>query len=306
MHLMIMHWFFLHLQRLFTDASALVRGGVIAFLLSFLSGGGALADSTCVDLTTVGKTPVTIASISERAELMLTDGRTIRLSGLAFFDEARAASAMRDIVHETSASLPLISSSTDRWGRYSGQIAIIRDGRTELLAESLVEHGVALMRSDDALSFGGGRRASSVLSAAACLKRLEVLEAEARRGKRGIWGEPYALPIETNDSHRLLQLEGQFIVVSGKVISIGERRAMTFLNFGHSWRRDFSVMIARDEWDKMVREGISAQTLINKRVLVRGNLLVRENALGQKNMEAGIAPLIRLSGARNISIMDTD
>ena len=114
------------------------------------------------------------------------------------------------------------------------------------------------------------------------------------------------MPLLAEDVPKLKQYQGRFVVVTGRVLSVNERRAMTFVNFGRVWSRDFFVEIARADWEKMAEDGISAKTLEGKRVMVRGDLMIREIAGGRERRDTGGAPAIRLSVARSISVLDMD
>jgi hypothetical protein len=59
------------------------------------------------------------------------------------------------------------------------------------------------------------------------------------------------------------------------VISVGERRERTYLNFGRDWSKDFSVTIPRRIWRVLKERGIDATTLQGREVRVRGIIEVR-------------------------------
>ena len=77
-----------------------------------------------------------------------------------------------------------------------------------------------------------------------CAAVLTAAEAEARQAKRGIWADPAAIK-NTESPGDILAGIGRFTVVEGKVLSVRQAGATTYLNFGRNWTRDFAVTISR-------------------------------------------------------------
>ena len=63
---------------------------------------------------------------------------------------------------------------------------------------------------------------------------------------------------------------GRFTVVEGKVLSIRQAGATTYLNFGRNWTRDFAVTISRRVAAAHAAAGIGLKSLENRRIRVRG------------------------------------
>jgi hypothetical protein len=63
---------------------------------------------------------------------------------------------------------------------------------------------------------------------------------------------------------------GRFTVVEGKVLSVREAGATTYLNFGRNWTRDFAVTISRRMIAAFGAAGIALKSLENRRIRVRG------------------------------------
>ena len=158
--------------------------------------------------------------------------------------------------------LPL--GAPDRWGR---RTAILRlagpaspTSRPVDVAELLVAEGLA--RVDP------GERDEL------CRPDLLVLEGAARGHRLGIWaagGEP----LPAGEPERLRERAGHFVLVEGRVASVGERDARTYINFGRDFARDFAATVPKRNWDAMKRAGLSAAALTGKTVRVRGILEVR-------------------------------
>jgi hypothetical protein len=102
-----------------------------------------------------------------------------------------------------------------------------------------------------------------------CAAGLGVAEAQARQAKRGIWSNPAAIQSAANPGTILARI-GQFIVVEGKVVSVREAGATTYINFGRRWTRDFAVTISRRVVPAFEAAGIALKSLENRRIRVRG------------------------------------
>jgi hypothetical protein len=63
---------------------------------------------------------------------------------------------------------------------------------------------------------------------------------------------------------------GRFMVVEGKVLSVRQAGATTYVNFGRNWTRDFAVTISRRVLPSFEAAGISLKSLENRRIRVRG------------------------------------
>jgi hypothetical protein len=63
---------------------------------------------------------------------------------------------------------------------------------------------------------------------------------------------------------------GRFTVVEGKVLSVRQAGATTYLNFGRNWTRDFAVTISRRMLPAVESAGLALKSLENRRIRVRG------------------------------------
>lgn len=256
---------------------------------------------------------IAVARVVDHEELVLADGRMLRLAGLASIDDAGMLDALRR--HSTrGVRVVALAEKPDRWGRLEAVLAVQGSAGEVLLAELLVEEGVAVWRGDSPLTTRmAGSELVSALSGS-YRERLLALEGDARRARRGGWGGASPMPLAAEDRARLKQYEGRYVVIVGRVTSVGERRKMTFINFGDVWSRDFSVFITRDDWDRMAKEGVTGESLKGRRVMVRGDLLFRKTTRGSLDGgsegslhgNTGRAPVIRLSVIHGISIQDSD
>ena len=60
------------------------------------------------------------------------------------------------------------------------------------------------------------------------------------------------------------------MLVEGKVLSVRQAGATTYLNFGRNWTRDFAVTIPRRALANLAATGLEPKALENKRIRVRG------------------------------------
>ena len=102
-----------------------------------------------------------------------------------------------------------------------------------------------------------------------CAAVLAAAEAEARRARRGIWADPAAIKNAESPGDILAGI-GRFTVVEGRVLSVRQAGATTYLNFGRNWTRDFAVTISRRVAAALEAAGISLKSLENRRIRVRG------------------------------------
>ena len=63
---------------------------------------------------------------------------------------------------------------------------------------------------------------------------------------------------------------GRFMVVEGKVLSVRQAGAMTYLNFGRNWTRGFAVTISKRTLPAFESAGMTLKSLENRRIRVRG------------------------------------
>ena len=69
---------------------------------------------------------------------------------------------------------------------------------------------------------------------------------------------------------RLQAERGQFALVEGKVLSVGESGATIYVSFGRRWTRDFTVTILRRLQRSFTAAGIEPKKLEGRRIRARG------------------------------------
>ena len=98
---------------------------------------------------------------------------------------------------------------------------------------------------------------------------LAAAEAAARQAKRGIWADSSAIK-NAESADDILAGIGRFMVVEGKVLSVRQAGATTYLNFGRNWTRGFAVTISRRMMAAFEAAGIAPKSLENRKIRVRG------------------------------------
>lgn len=207
-------------------------------------------------LETVSKAAV--SEVVDSRSLRLADGGTIHLAGIEPFGllasdpdpmEAELRKRIVDLVGNREVDIQTVAVEPDRYGRLSAIVAI--DGR--LLQEIVAREGLVV-------AFAGG-------NALPCFERILAAETEARKEHRGFWtGEvPAARP------EALASWIGRFAIFEGRVISVGNRRAWTYLNFGFRWSEDVTAEIAAEDRELFGGEAVLL-ALAGQRVRVRGFL----------------------------------
>jgi hypothetical protein len=102
-----------------------------------------------------------------------------------------------------------------------------------------------------------------------CASILTTAEAEARQAKRGAWADPAAIKNAESPGDILAGI-GRFTIVEGKVLSVRQAGATTYLNFGRNWTQGFAVTISRRMIPAFEAAGILLKSLENRRIRVRG------------------------------------
>ncbi|MGB8397501.1 thermonuclease family protein [Bradyrhizobium sp.] len=194
-----------------------------------------------------------VAAVIDARSFRLEDGREFRLAGIEPADQAKGAAALAAMVTGRQVSLHGEDDTPDRYGRQSA-LAFLTGADNPVQSE-LLRQGAALVSTDVAQ-----RDCAAILTAA---------EAEARQAKRGAWADPTAIK-NAESSGDILSGIGRFGVVEGKVLSVRQAGATTYLNFGRNWTRDFAATISRRIMPTIEAAGLSPKSLENRRIRIRG------------------------------------
>jgi endonuclease YncB( thermonuclease family) len=196
-----------------------------------------------------------VAEILDARTFRLADGREVRLAGIepVASEKANRASALSAIIAGREVTLSGEDDAPDRYGR---QPAFVFLASSETSVQGL------LLAQGEAL-------VSATVTNKDCALVLTAAEAAAREAKQGTWANPAAIKNAESPGDILAGI-GRFTVVEGKVLSVRQAGATTYLNFGRNWTRDFAVTISRRMVPAVEAAGIVLKSLENRRIRVRG------------------------------------
>jgi endonuclease YncB( thermonuclease family) len=92
-------------------------------------------------------------------------------------------------------------------------------------------------------------------------------ERAARERRLGIWAHPYYRVLDATETPKFIDT---FQIVEGRVVNATVVKRRGYLNFGHDWRSDFTVMIAPGDAAMLAAAGLTAAGLEGRRLRVRG------------------------------------
>lgn len=198
-----------------------------------------------------------VAAVIDGRSFRLEDGREVRLAGIepVISEKAKAnrTSALAAVVAGHDVTLSGEDDTPDRYGRQPAFVFL--DHSDALVQSQLLAQGEALV--------------AATVTDKDCALHLNAAEATARRAKLGIWADPAAIKNAESPGDILAGI-GRFTVVEGKVLSVRQAGATTYLNFGRNWTRDFAVTISRRMIPAIEATGTALKSLENRRIRVRG------------------------------------
>jgi endonuclease YncB( thermonuclease family) len=202
-----------------------------------------------------------VTEIADAHTLHLEDGRDISLAGIEPIVGSAKEDSKAALAAIVSGREVTVRSQEDTPDRYGREAAFVFLQATDTPVQvALLSRGAALVAADVA-----DRDCEAILMAA---------EAAARRDKRGFWADPSAIKNAESPGDILTGI-GRFTVVEGRVLSVRQAGATTYLNFGRNWRRDFAVTIPKRVLPAFEAAGIVLKSLENQKIRVRGFIETR-------------------------------
>lgn len=201
-----------------------------------------------------------VAAVTDARGFRLTDGREIKLIGIepVASDALNRTTALSTLIAGRDVTLRGADDSPDRYGRQPA-FAFLENSETSVQA-ALLAQGEALVSTD--------------VTDKECAASLLAAEAAARAAKRGVWASS-TVTKNAESTGDILAGNGRFMLVEGKVLSVRQAGATTYLNFGRNWTRDFAVTISRRVLPSLEAAGIAPKSLENRRIRVRGFIETR-------------------------------
>jgi endonuclease YncB( thermonuclease family) len=236
-------------SRVMTDPAWRCRASAAAFLV-LASSGQTLAADCALEPQGEGR----VAAVLDGRDLRLEDGREVRLIGIeqAGTDKARNRAALAAAAGGREVTLHG-DDTPDRYGRQGAFVFVA--GSEHSVQSELLRQGEALFSAD--------------ISEKNCAAELAAAEGAARDAKLGIWAQTTAIK-NTESPGDILSAIGHFTVVEGRVLSVRQAGAITYLNFGRNWTRDFAATISRRIIPAFENANLGPKSLENRRIRVRG------------------------------------
>lgn len=194
-----------------------------------------------------------VAAVIDARSFRLDDGREVRLAGIEMADRAKASAALSALLVGRDVTLRGRDDAPDRYGRQPAYVFLA--GAETPVQGDLLRQGLALV--------------SSEIADKDCAALLMAAEAEARQAKSGTWAGSTVIKNAESPGDILAGI-GRFTVVEGRVLSVRQAGATTYLNFGRNWTRDFAVTISRRIVPAFEAAGLAPKSLENRRIRVRG------------------------------------
>lgn len=209
-----------------------------------------------------------VRQVTDGDTVVLDDGLTIRLIGTqapklplghkdfeAWPMAEDAKVALESLVLGKSVQLRHGGATVDRHGRALGHL-FLADGPATWVQQALVSQGLARV-----YSFPDNR---------ACLAELLAAEGLARAMKLGIWSEPHYSVRRADRPKALLERAGNYELVEGRVLLADRAGGRVYLNFGRSWKEDFTAVIEAKAVRLFGDSGLDPLVLEGALVRIRG------------------------------------
>lgn len=223
-----------------------------------------------------------VAAVIDGRTLRLDDGSEIRLSAVEIPPQASAAEgALASLTIGRAVRLLGDSDAPDRYGRQHAYVVV--DGDDTPVQSRLVAMGAALARGDT--------------TDKQCAAELAGAERHARRSKHGIWVDNHVIK-NTESPGDILADMGRFTLVEGRVWSVRQTGATTYLNFGRRWTQDFAATISRRTAAAFEQAGITPKSLERRRVRVRGWV--------ERRIGPGNGPRIEVTHVGQVEVVGDD
>lgn len=197
-----------------------------------------------------------VSEVIDGRTIRLDDGREVRLAGIEPLPMDAGISGTAALTVLIAGRAVTLRGETDMPDRYGLQPAFVFTGSDTLSVQArLLSEGAALN--------------AVTVTHADCARELSAAEAAARVAKRGIWANSSVIKnAESPDG--ILAAIGQFTLVEGRVQTVREAGATTYINVGRRWTQDFAVTISRRMVPAFEAAGMSPKTLEGRRIRVRG------------------------------------
>jgi hypothetical protein len=250
-----------------------VKPLLIGFLVLGLASAAAADD--CVE--TIRAAPVaTLAGVDAAGDPVLSDGRALRLVGLAPRQDAREAERFAAAIARWSGEelRLVVLGEADRWGRLPARLFLSPNESEASLAADIVAAGAAQALPEAAFPECG-------------VKTKAAPPAKATRAAASTAAQPAGV-LDGHDIAALKAQAGRLVAIEGRVASVGERAQRTYLNFSRRRAEAGAVMLSRQLWRELQAAGWTAEGLSGRRIRARGVLSGQDGMLLEVNAAAAL------------------
>lgn len=233
---------------------------VVAFVMSGAAVAARADDALfrCgADTTSEGR----VVQVTDGRSFLLDDGREIRLAAIevpAVADDTgkAAQTALTAMIAGRTLALRPAEQVPDRYGRTVAFATAAGEADAPPIVHAMLAAGHA--------------RIGAHIASHACAAELRSHERMARTAKIGLWSSPQYAIINARDLAGLVESQGRFAVVEGRVLSVRASGGTIYANFGRRWSQALTVTISKRQERNFAAAGLRPQELENKRLRVRG------------------------------------
>jgi endonuclease YncB( thermonuclease family) len=196
-----------------------------------------------------------IEAISEDGEIRLGPLGAVRIADIRLPDGNEAARPLAWLRSLTGREIRVSAGPPNRWQRRRAVLLLADDVPPINIGELLVAEGFALVDpgEEDTL----------------CRPNLLAVETRARERRLGLWKADGGPLLRALDTAAVAKQVGRFAIVEGRVVSVGERAARTYLNFGHVGTGALTVTLPKRTWSALRARGVTAESLQGRRIRAR-------------------------------------
>ncbi|MEO5806538.1 thermonuclease family protein [Devosia sp.] len=183
-----------------------------------------------------------VMQVTDGDTVVLQSGLVVRLVGTQApklplgrdnFETWPKAEAARAALEQLALNKPVRlaygGQSIDRYQRALAQMFVTAGDDEIWVQQAMVAQGLARV-----YSFPDNRQ---------CLDELYRAEGQARAAGLGIWADPYYSLRAAERPGEILARVGHYELVEGRVLVADEASGRVYLNFGRSWKDDFTAVI---------------------------------------------------------------
>ena len=217
---------------------------------------------------------VRLSGFDAAGDPVLADGRALRLVGLAprqdTAEDARFRAGLEAFIGRDL--LIALVGEKDRWGRWPARLVLAA-------APAGASQDVAAL-----LQASGGALPMPEVQAAPCASSTATVQARPTPA-------PQVLTSPAIDGHDLAAVKGQegrYVMLEGRIASVGERSQRTYLNFSRKPAEAASIVVPRKLWQELKQAGWTAAGLSGKRLRAYGVLGGRNGLLLEVTARAAL------------------